>query len=120
MEKNVLIKGTIVNENHCIRFADVVKNVGVWVDKNLDMSYHINKVVSHSYKILKDIRRIRSVLSQKHTEMLVHSLISSRIDYCNSLFLNIDKSNIDKLQKVQNTAARLIVRKRKRVNICYN
>ena len=88
----------------------------MWVDKNPDMSYQINKVASH-YKILRDIRRIRSVLSQKHTEMLVHSLISSRIDYCNSLFLNIDKSNIDKLQKVQNTAARLIVRKRKKESI---
>ena len=39
------------------------------------------------------------------------------MDYCNSLFYNIDKSNIEKLQKVQNTAARLIVRKRKRESI---
>ena len=89
----------------------------MWVDKNLDMTFHINKVVSHCYKILKDIGRIRSVLSQKHTEMLVHSLISHRMDYCNSLFYNMDKSNLEKLQKVQNTAARLIVRKKKRESI---
>ena len=39
------------------------------------------------------------------------------MDYCNSLFHKIEKSNIEKLQKVQNTAARLIVRKRKRESI---
>ena len=117
MESDVIIRGTIIDDKHCIRFSDEVKNVGVWVDKNLSMTCHINKVVSHCYKILKDIGRIRSVLSQNHTEMLVHSLISHRMDYCNSLFYNIDKSNLEKLQKVQNAAARLIVRKRRRESI---
>ena len=48
--------------------------------------------------------------------MLVHALIS-RIDYCNSLYYNMCKSNLHKLQKVQNTAARLVARKRKRDRI---
>lgn len=77
------------------------------------MNKHINKVVSHCYKLLKDIGRVRNVLSMKHTEMLVHSVVG-RFDYCNGLFYNINKSNLYKLQKVQNSAARLIARKRKR------
>ncbi len=81
------------------------------------MDKHVNNVVSHCYKILKDIGRIRNVLSDKHTEMLIHAVISSRLDYCNSLFFNISKSNLYKLQKVQNAAARLIARKRKRDGI---
>ena len=117
MENEMIIRGTIIDGKHCIRFSDSVKNVGVWVDKNLNMTHHVNQVVSHCYKILKDIGRIRSVLSQKHTEIIVHSVISNRMDYCNSLFHKIDKSNIEKLQKVQNSAARLIVRKRKRESI---
>ena len=52
-----------------------------------------------------------------HTEQLVHAVVSSRLDYCNSLFFNINKSNIFKLQKVQNAAARLVVRKGKRHSI---
>ena len=67
-EKEVIIRGTNIDEKHCIRFSVVVKNVRVWVDKNLDTTYHINKIVSHCYKILKDIGRIRSVLSQKHDD----------------------------------------------------
>ena len=109
MENEVIIRGTIIDDKHCIRFSDSVKNVGVWVDKNLNMSHHVNQVVSHCYKILEDIGRIRAVLSQKHTEIIVHSVISNRMDYCNSLFHKIDKSNIEKLQKVQNTVALLHV-----------
>ena len=57
------------------------------------------------------------MLTQDHTETLVHAVISSRLDYCNSLFFNVSRENINKLQKVQNAAARLVVRKRKRQSI---
>ena len=33
------------------------------------------------HKLLNDIRRIRNVFSKKHAEMLVHGVISSRLDY---------------------------------------
>ncbi len=117
LENEIIIRGTMINEKQCIRFSDVAKNVGVWLDKNLEMTHHTNKIVSHCYKILKDIGRIRSVLSRKHTEILVHSVITSRLDYCNSLFFNMNKSNLEKLQKVQNAAARLVVKKRKSQSI---
>ena len=103
--------------DQCIRYSDAVKNVGVWLDECLNMNKHVNKIVSHCYKLLKDIGRIRIVLSRKHTEMLVHAVISSRLDYCNSLFFNMNKSNMYKLQKVQNAAARLVTRTRKRDSV---
>ena len=73
--------------------------------------------MSHCYKLLKILARIRSVLSQKHTKMLVHSIITSRLDYYNSLYYNMNKSNLYKLQTVQNAAGRLICQKRKRDSI---
>ena len=57
---------------------------------------------------------MRSILSDKHTEMLVHSVITSRLDYCNSVFVNLDAVNINKLQKVQNAAAGLTARRNRR------
>ena len=45
--------------------------------------------------------------------MLVHAVISSRLDYCNSLLYGINKSVINKYQKVQNAAARIVAKKRK-------
>ena len=116
LQGSVIIKGTFVGEQ-CIRFSTEVKNVGVWLDEQLNLKKHVNKIVSHCYKLLKDIGRVRNVISDKHTEMLVHAVTSSRIDYCNSLFFNMPKENLFKLQKVQNAAARLVRRKGKRESI---
>ena len=113
LQNKVIIKGTIFREQ-CIRFSNEVKNVGVWLDKHLNLDKHVNHIVSHCYKLLKDIGRIRNILSKKHTETLVHAVISSRLDYCNSLYFNMSKSNLYKLQKVQNAAARLVMQKNKR------
>ena len=114
LKGNIIIHGTLLDSKECIRFSDTVKNVGVLLDNHLELDKHINKIVSHCFKLLKDIGRIRSLLSQEHTEMLVHAVISSRIDYCNSLFVNMKRSDFFKLQKVQNSAARLVCRARKR------
>ena len=116
LKDNVIIKGTFVGDQ-CIRFSTEVKNVGVWLDEQLNLNSHVNKIVSHCYKLLKDIGRVRNVISDKHSEMLVHAVTSSRIDYCNSLFYNMPRENLYKLQKVQNAAARLVTRKGKRESI---
>ena len=116
LKDRVIIQGTILNDD-CIRFSNQVKNVGLWLDKNLNFDYHVNKLVSYSFKLLKDIGRIRSLLSNKHTEMLVHAMIASRIDNCNSVLFGTSRRNLDKLQKVQNAAARLVVRKPKHDSI---
>ena len=116
LNREVIIKGVIFEEQ-CIRFSDEVKNVDVWIDKNLTMNKQVNQIVSHCYKILKDIGRIRKCLKQCHIERLVHAVVSSRLDYCNSLYMNVSKSNMYKLQKVQNAAARLVVGGRKRDSI---
>ena len=109
----VIIRG-VIYEGQCIRFSKEVKNVGVWLDMNLRMDKHINYVTSHCYKILKDIGRISKCLEQSHLENIVHAVVSHRLDYCNSLFMNIEKDHLFKLQKVQNAAAKLILGKRKR------
>ena len=116
LSSEIIIKGTFI-DGQCIRFSNDVKNVGVWLDKHLNLEKHINKIVSHCHKLLKDIGRVRNMLTNKHTEMLVHAVTSSRLDYCNSIFFNMNKNNVYKLQKVQNAAARLVMKKRKRESV---
>ena len=41
---------------------------------------------------------------------ILNSLISSRLDYCNSLINNIAKHDLSKLQRVQNCLARIVLR----------
>ena len=110
---NSIING-VIYQDQCIRFSNVVKNVGVQIDQNLEMDKHINSLVSHCYKILRDISRIKKYLRKDDIEQLVHAVITGRLDYCNSLFVNISRDNLFKMQKAQNAAGRLILGKRRR------
>ena len=62
LSHRVVIKGTFIGKE-CIRHSKEVKNVGVWLDEHLKFDKHVNKIISQCYKLLKDIGRIRSVLS---------------------------------------------------------
>ena len=57
---------------------------------------------------LNNIRKIRKYLDSHSTEPLIHAFISSRIDNCNSLYSALPVAEIEKLQRVQNAAARLL------------
>ena len=63
---------------------------------------------SAAFYYLYNIRRIRKYLSKECTETLIHAFISSRLDYCNSLLYGLPAYQIQKLQRVQNSAARLV------------
>ena len=78
------------------------------------MNKHVNSIVSHCYKILKDIGKIKKYLERSRLERLVHAVISSRLDQCNSLLVNMSTDNMHKYQKLQNAAARLILGRRRR------
>ena len=56
---------------------------------------------------------IRKHLSRKSEETLIHAFVSSRLDYCNSLLYGLSQAQIDKIQRVQNAAARLIFKQPK-------
>ena len=73
------------------------------------MAVHITKICSAAFYQLHNIRRIRKYLLMDTAATLSYSFVSSRIDYCNSLLYRALKRHIDKLQRVQNAAASLVV-----------
>ena len=52
--------------------------------------------------------RIRKYITKENLKLLVNALVISRLDYCNSILYDLLKQELDKLQRIQNTAARLI------------
>ena len=81
------------------------------------MDLHVNNITRSCFYHLRQLRSIRRSLSTDATKTLVHSLISSRVDYCNSIFYGATNIVVKRLQSVLNAAARLISNKRKFDNI---
>ena len=90
-----------------------VRNLGVIFYSNLKMYMQITKACQNAHYHLHNIRRIRNFLSQEATCMIIHAFIASQIDYCNSWMNGLPENLIKKLQRVQNTAARLVFSLRK-------
>uniref|UniRef100_A0A8C5A3Y9 Reverse transcriptase domain-containing protein n=1 Tax=Gadus morhua TaxID=8049 RepID=A0A8C5A3Y9_GADMO len=82
------------------------RNLGVIFDSTLSLEPHIRHTVKTSFYHLHNIAKIRSSLTSHAAERLIHAFISSRLDYCNSLLAGISTTSINRLQLVQNAAAR--------------
>ena len=85
----------------------VFKNLSCWFDSQLSMSSHISKLFSSAFFHLHNISRIRKFLSPVETKSLVHVFVTSRADYCNSLLHSLPAWQLNKVQRVLNTATRL-------------
>ena len=114
IRKKILINGVFVeNDATCIRFKTVVKNLGIFLDSEMSFADQVKSVVSKAFFSIKTIARIKSFLTSKEKCTLLTALVLSKLDFCNSLYYGINSSLLNKLQVVQNSAARLIFNKRK-------
>ena len=73
------------------------------------MIAHINNVCRSCYLHLRNINQ-RTFLSDDSTALLVHAFISSKLDFMNSILVNIPDCHLRRLQAIQNTAARIVTR----------
>ena len=81
------------------------------------MEAHIRNVTKLSFYHLRNISKVKPFLSQSDTERLMHCFISSRLDYCNALLSGLPKKEVYRLQLVQNAAARVLTKTRRRAHI---
>ena len=77
-------------------------------DENLTFETHINAVVRNCNFHLRNIYSVRKNLDTDSIKSLINAMVTSRIDYCCSLFLGLPNKQLKKLQVVLNRAARLI------------
>ena len=86
-------------------------------DSVLSMEHHVASICKSAYMHLYNIGRIRHCINQKTAEILVHALITSKLDYCNSVLFGISEKLLRRLQLVQNSAARIVTKSNKRDHI---
>ena len=72
------------------------------------MSQHVVRVCQNCYFQLRQTRRLGKALSVESKLLLVHALVHSRLDFCNSVLACLPWSLMQQLQSVLNSAARLI------------
>ena len=94
-----------------------MKHLGVIFDSAMNMEQHLNNICRSGYYQLRNIGHIRRYLTNNASHSLVNGLVASRLDYCNALLNGVHQTSINKLQRVQNTAARIVTRTSRYSNI---
>ena len=90
--------------------TDSARNLGVEFDKDFNFKKHISKVCRSCYYHIHDLRHLRRCLTAAVTKTTAPSLVSSKLEYCNSILYNIPNREINKVQSVQNCLARVVTR----------
>ena len=106
------VKLNIGSENDIVP-PSTIKNLGVVFDKKLSMSNQVSSICSSVSVHLRNLWRIRMFLDQSACQDAVRAIITSRLDYANSLLYGITSKDSNRLQRLQNRAAKLIFKARK-------
>ena len=88
-------------------------SLGVKLDSQLSFSPQISMILSQSYKLICNVGKITKYLTVDDIKCLVHAIVVSRIDNCNSLLYGLPDYEINRLQMLQNSCARLIYNRKK-------
>ena len=91
-----------------VALASSVRDLGVMLDRHLDMRAHINQLCRSASFSLRRVGQVRRYLDTATTEKLTHALITCKLDQCNSLLYGLPDKDISKIQRIQNSAARLV------------
>ena len=88
--------------------CESAKNLGVVLNSLLSFRSHIYSILKTCNFHIRNLYMIKDFVNRKNLVTLVHSLMVSGVDYCNSLFIGLPNVILKKVQSVLNSAERLI------------
>ena len=88
------------------------RNLGFTFDTHLSYHNQISALSKACFYHIRDLRRIRQYLSVSTAANIATSLVHSKLDYCNSLYLNLPQTELNRLQHIQNALARVVTNTR--------
>src|SRR6218665_3496433 len=92
-----------------VPLSDTVKTLGVTLDSKLTFRSHITNLCNSCFYHIRAIRHIRSALTKDMSQTIACSLVSSSLDYANSLFAGVSDLEVKRLQRIQNSLARVVL-----------
>jgi len=92
-----------------VSLSDHIKLLGITLDKNLTFHKHINSVSQSCFYHIKALRHIRHTIDTHTASLIAHALVNSRLDYANSILYGAPNNTVIKLQRIQNTLARVVL-----------
>ena len=96
--------------NQSVTQTPSVSNLGVNFDESFNFKQNISKTCRCCFYHIRDLRRIRKFLSLSIAKTVATALVSSRLDYYNSLLYNTANKDIVRLQRVHKCLARVVTR----------
>ena len=100
-----------------VRASSQVRNLGAQFDAHLSMSPQVSSVVKSVYFQISRLAKVRRYLTDATCARIINALITTRLDFQNSLLLGLPDCEISRLQRAQNSAARLLTGTRRREHI---
>jgi hypothetical protein len=74
------------------------------------MDRHVDAVCKSAYYHMRSLRHFRSAITEDMAKSVACALVGSRLDYANSVLHGVTQRNIRRLQRVQNSLARIVLR----------
>ena len=96
-------------DNLIVNPVPTVKYLGVTLDESLKFESHIIAVCKSSFAFLRSLYRVKRYLPKCSVISIAHAFVSSRLDYCNSIFSFCNCRTVKRLQRVQNCLARFVL-----------
>ena len=101
-----LSKQLVKIKNSSLTTTHSARNLGFILDEHLTFSDQISSVSKSCYYHLRQLRCVRPYLDTKTASTIATYIAHYKLDYCNSLYHNLPKSQITRLQQIQNCLAR--------------
>jgi len=90
--------------SHCAR------NLGFIFDEHLTFSDQITALSKACYYHIRQLRCIRPYIDSSTACTIATSIVDSKLDYCNSPYYHLPESRLSRLQQIQNSLARTVIK----------
>ena len=105
---NIAVPPALEINGACLKQVTSTKSLGVIINENLTWSNHIDTISKKISSGIGAVKRVNHCLPPSSLHNIYYGLIQPHLDYCSVVWDNCGKTLSNKLQRLQNRAARVL------------